>query len=162
LTSIPPTSRSVASLNSHSRKPQPHPMLVILKGSWVRIRFQRFSRQGCQMAHFQTNNPNLGKFWRVLRWKILLYFTPSWSVLQPFSIFCGHLVYLMVTYLVYFSCCGMLYQEKSGNPVSDSIRFARCQFLWRVPTQWANFGHKDWANFRLWAIFYFAYLLRHV
>jgi hypothetical protein len=26
--------------------------------------------------------------------------------------FCGHTVYFMV----YFSCFGMLYQEKSGNP----------------------------------------------
>jgi hypothetical protein len=30
--------------------------------------------QGCQMAYFQTKNPTLGKFWRVLQWKMLVYF----------------------------------------------------------------------------------------
>jgi hypothetical protein len=32
--------------------------------------------QGCQMACFQTKNPNLGKFWRGLYWKMLIYFMP--------------------------------------------------------------------------------------
>jgi hypothetical protein len=26
--------------------------------------------QGCQMVYFQTKNPNLGKFGRVLKWKM--------------------------------------------------------------------------------------------
>jgi hypothetical protein len=30
--------------------------------------------QGCQMVCFQTKNPNLGKFWRALDWKKLIYF----------------------------------------------------------------------------------------
>jgi hypothetical protein len=34
-----------------------------------------------------TKNPNLGKFWRVLQWKILVYF------MTTFGLFCGHLVY---------------------------------------------------------------------
>jgi hypothetical protein len=29
---------------------------------------------GCKMVCFQTKNPNLGKFWRALQWKILVYF----------------------------------------------------------------------------------------
>jgi hypothetical protein len=37
-------------------------------------------KQGCQMAHFQTKNPNYGKIWRALYWKIL-------------STFYGHLEY---------------------------------------------------------------------
>jgi hypothetical protein len=28
--------------------------------------------QGCQMVSFQTKNPNLGGFWRTLKWKMLL------------------------------------------------------------------------------------------
>jgi hypothetical protein len=28
--------------------------------------------QGCQMAYFRTKNSNLGKFWRVLEWKMLV------------------------------------------------------------------------------------------
>jgi hypothetical protein len=30
--------------------------------------------QGCQMVCFQDKNPNLGKFWRVLDWTMLMYF----------------------------------------------------------------------------------------
>jgi hypothetical protein len=35
--------------------------------------------QGCQMVCFRTKNPNLGKFWRVLQWKMLAYFMDTWS-----------------------------------------------------------------------------------
>jgi hypothetical protein len=37
--------------------------------------------QGCQMGCFQAKNPNLGKFKRILLWKILLYFMTIWSSL---------------------------------------------------------------------------------
>jgi hypothetical protein len=30
--------------------------------------------QGCQMVFFQAKNPNLGPFWRALKWKWLVYF----------------------------------------------------------------------------------------
>jgi hypothetical protein len=52
--------------------------------------------QGCQMVYFQTKNP---KFWRVLQWKILVYFTDIRSIFLPLDIFygrvglfCGNLV----------------------------------------------------------------------
>jgi hypothetical protein len=48
--------------------------------------------QGCQMVCFQTKNPNLGKFWWVLRWNLLVYFMDTWSILRSFVIFYGHLV----------------------------------------------------------------------
>jgi hypothetical protein len=92
--------------------------------------------QGCQMAYFQTKNPNVGKIWRALQWRMLAYFMPIWSILRPFGlfyghlvyftaiwyillsfgIFCCHLVYAKVLWYIYFSPFGMLYQEKSGNP----------------------------------------------
>jgi hypothetical protein len=53
---------------------------------------EKSSDQGCQMVSFQTKNPNLGKFWRVLRWKMLVYFMDTWSILRSFVIFNGHLV----------------------------------------------------------------------
>jgi hypothetical protein len=34
----------------------------------------RSPSQGYQMVCFQTQNPKLGKFWRILLWKILVYF----------------------------------------------------------------------------------------
>jgi hypothetical protein len=57
------------------------------------------SDQGCQMVCFQTKNPNLGKFWRVLLWKILVYFYHSvyfkaiWNILWQFGIFFPVLVF---------------------------------------------------------------------
>jgi hypothetical protein len=45
-----------------------------------------------QMVCFQTKNPNLGKFWRVLQWKMMVYFMDTWSNLRSFVIFYGHLV----------------------------------------------------------------------
>jgi hypothetical protein len=74
------------------------------------------SRHGCQMACFQTKNPNLGKFWRVLQYKMFVYFTDIWSILRPFGINCVHSVYFMVIWYI-FSRFGIMYQEKSGNSV---------------------------------------------
>jgi hypothetical protein len=55
----------------------------------------RCPEQGCQMVCFQTKNPNLGKFWRALDWKILAHFMFIWYIISGFGILC---------------------QEKSGNP----------------------------------------------
>jgi hypothetical protein len=68
-------------------------------------------RAGLPDGCFQTKNPNLGKFWRVLLWKILVYFMTIWSmyftllekfgnILWPFSIFYGHLVYFVVIWYI--------------------------------------------------------------
>jgi hypothetical protein len=48
--------------------------------------------QGCKIAYFLTKNPNSGKFWRVLQWKMLVYFIAIKSILWLFGIVCGHLV----------------------------------------------------------------------
>jgi hypothetical protein len=47
----------------------------------------------------------------VLQWKRVVYFTAVWSILRPFGIF-GAIWYI-------FSRFGILYLEKSGNPVED-------------------------------------------
>jgi hypothetical protein len=44
-------------------------------------------KQGCHMAYFQTKNPDLGKFWRVLQWKMFLYYMAICSILWLFGIF---------------------------------------------------------------------------
>jgi hypothetical protein len=72
------------------------------------------------MVYFQTKNPNLGKFWRVLQWKTLLYFMYIGSILQPFGIkLYEHLVYFVVIRYI-FTRFGILYQDKSGNPAGHS------------------------------------------
>jgi hypothetical protein len=67
------------------------------------------------MVCFQAKNPNLGKFKRILLWKILLYFMTIWSSLWPLEIFDGHLIFFVVIWYI-FPRFGILDQEKSGNP----------------------------------------------
>jgi hypothetical protein len=67
------------------------------------------------MVCFQTKNPNLGKFWRVLLRKILVYFMTILSILRPLQILYGHLEYFVVIWYIY-PRFGILDQEKSGNP----------------------------------------------
>jgi hypothetical protein len=67
------------------------------------------------MVCFQTKNPNLGKFWMVMQWKMMVYFMDTWSILQSFVIFYGHLVYFVVIWYI-FTRFGILYQETSGKP----------------------------------------------
>jgi hypothetical protein len=52
--------------------------------------------QGCQMVYFQTKNPNLGKFWSVLQWKMSAHFMAIRSILPRFGIFYGHFIYFVV------------------------------------------------------------------
>jgi hypothetical protein len=71
--------------------------------------------QGCQMVYFQTKNPKLGKSWRFLQSKVLLYFMAIWPTLGLF----GNLMaiwYNLWKVGGFFPRSGMLYQEKSGNP----------------------------------------------
>jgi hypothetical protein len=53
-------------------------------------------KQGCQMVYFQTENPNLGKFWRDLGWKMLMYFMVIWNILLPFGIFVVVIEYILL------------------------------------------------------------------
>jgi hypothetical protein len=57
--------------------------------------------QGCQMVSFQTKNPNLGKFWKALDWKMLIYLMAIWNILQTFGIFYGHLVHFVFIWYIF-------------------------------------------------------------
>jgi hypothetical protein len=73
---------------------------------------------------FKTKNPNFGKFWRVLQWNMLVYFTAIWSILRPFGQFYGHLVYYMAIFVVLwynFSHFGMLYPKDLATLVGLTI-----------------------------------------
>jgi hypothetical protein len=67
------------------------------------------------MVYFQTKNSNVGKFWRDLELKMLV------------CIFYGHLEYFTASQVLgnvvviwyIFPRFGILYQEKSGNPVRE-------------------------------------------
>jgi hypothetical protein len=53
------------------------------------------------MADFLTKNPNMGKFWRDLQWKMLVCFIALRSILGHFGLFCLNLLYLMVIWFWY-------------------------------------------------------------
>jgi hypothetical protein len=64
-------------------------------------------KQGCQMAYFPTKNPDLGKFWRVLQWNMLVYNMSISSILWIFGLFYGYLVYVIVIWYIFpvLVCC---------------------------------------------------------
>jgi hypothetical protein len=71
-------------------------------------------RQGCQMACFQTKNPNFGNFWGYCNERY-------WYILWPFGLSYGHYVFMwpfgvLNGHLVYSFRFGKLCQEKSGIP----------------------------------------------
>jgi hypothetical protein len=72
-------------------------------------------KQGCQMVYFQTKNPNLGRFWRALYWKMTIYFMAIWNISWTFGIFYDHLVHFVFIWYI-LSGFGIMHQEKSGNP----------------------------------------------
>jgi hypothetical protein len=89
-------------------------------------------------VYLQTKNPDLGKFWRALAWKRLVYSKGVWNKLRPFGIFYGHLVILwqfgtFSTVLVY--CV-----EKNLATLYDSYSFNSLRMLFllgeRKYTKW--------------------------
>jgi glycyl-tRNA synthetase alpha subunit len=64
------------------------------------------------MVYFQNKNPNLGKFGRVLQWKILVYFMAIWCILRQFGMFYGHSVHMVIWYT--FPRFGMYVAQKEN------------------------------------------------
>jgi hypothetical protein len=77
------------------------------------------------MVCFETKNSNLGKFWSALDWKMFQYFMAIWNILWRLGIFYDHLVHFEIIWYT-FSGFGIMYQEKSGNPVVESMAARRC------------------------------------
>jgi hypothetical protein len=65
---------------------------------------------------FKTKNPNLGKFLRVLQWKMLKYFMDIGSILQQIGLFYDHLVCFMVIWYMYFSPFWYVAPRKIWHP----------------------------------------------
>jgi hypothetical protein len=61
--------------------------------------------RGCQMVYFHTKNSNLGKFWRVFQWKLLVpIFYDELVYLTAISyifVYCGYLVCFMVIWYIF-------------------------------------------------------------
>jgi hypothetical protein len=52
----------------------------------------RLFQAGLPDGLFSHQNPNLGKLWMALAWKMLAYFMAIWKILRPFGTFYDHLV----------------------------------------------------------------------
>jgi hypothetical protein len=88
-----------------------------------------------RVARWFVFKPNLGKLWRVLQWKMLVYVNNTWSILRSFLKFYGHFVKFVVIWCI-FPRFGILYKEKSGNPghrqllmKKNIITIMKCQGL---------------------------------
>jgi cellulose synthase/poly-beta-1,6-N-acetylglucosamine synthase-like glycosyltransferase len=59
------------------------------------------------MDYFQTKNPDLGKFWRVLQQRVLVYFVVIGQIFRTFGMFGGHLGYFVVIWSIFaiLVCC---------------------------------------------------------
>jgi hypothetical protein len=72
-------------------------------------------KAGLPDGFFSNQIPNVGKFWRALVWKMLIYFMAFWNILQTFWMFYDHLVHFVSTGYI-FSGFGILCQEKIWQP----------------------------------------------
>jgi hypothetical protein len=68
------------------------------------------------MDYFRTKNPNLGKFWRALKWKMLVYFKCIWNIGKSAIWYIVWPIGYLVVFWYIFSRFGILFYEKSGNP----------------------------------------------
>jgi hypothetical protein len=79
------------------------------------------------LAYFRTQNPNLGKFKRILQWKMYILwqfglyygrvvcFVAIWDILRPFGIFYGY-------FGIYFSVL-VCFTKISGNPAFTYVKW---------------------------------------
>jgi hypothetical protein len=82
------------------------------------------------MVCFQTQNPNLGKFWKVLQWEILACLMTIWSILLPFGLFCGN--------FVYFSPLWYFVPRKIWQPCARRLRLHMKRIILLALAAWSS------------------------
>jgi hypothetical protein len=97
------------------------------------------------MVYFQTKNANLGKFWKVLQSNMFVNFTDISSILLPFVIFYGHLIYFEAI-LVYFYSFGMLYQRIWQPWITLSSAYYNDIIWFRTKLSQNSRLHSEWAK----------------
>jgi hypothetical protein len=65
------------------------------------------------MVCFQTKNPNLGKFWIALYWKMLIYFMAICNISMTFGVFKDHTYGTFCVHLVHFFPILVSYTKKN-------------------------------------------------
>jgi hypothetical protein len=91
------------------------------------------------MVYFETKNPTLGKFWRVLQRKMLVHFMTIYCILRPLEIFWGHSVYFVAIWHFppVLECCTMknlatLPQQADDKCWSDTFLTMICFIAQKV------------------------------
>jgi hypothetical protein len=111
----------------------------------MRCPLRHAARAGCQMVCFLTQNPNLGKFWRGLDWKMLIYFLTIWNILPTFGVFYDPLVHFVFIWYI-FPRFGIKYYKKSGNPGANpatTIYNVSTVKMYNTVSSLARFGSKN-------------------
>jgi hypothetical protein len=72
------------------------------------------------MVCFQTKNPNLGTFWRVLQWKILAYFMIIWSILRQYF---RAIWYILWFFGIFFPILVFCTKENLATTEKSQFRF---------------------------------------
>jgi hypothetical protein len=85
-------------------------------------------KQGCQMVCFQTKNTNLGKFWRALYWKMLLYFMVIWNILWTYGIFMA-IWYILCSFGTLYPVLVKCTKKNLASLPSSPIRAIDCKTL---------------------------------
>jgi hypothetical protein len=102
--------------------------------------------KGCQMVYFRTKNPNLGKFWRTLEWKMLVYFMVFWNILRTLGIFYAHLATLcsfgifspVLVYCVKKNLATLQMSQNSQREHSFSFKDSGPKFQWNSICCWSH------------------------
>jgi hypothetical protein len=99
---------------------------------------------GCQIVYFQTKIPNLGKFCKVLKWKMLVWFVAIWYILWPFGVFYG-IWYILWPFGVFYGIwyilwpIGILYVWPFGISYGHLVYFmANWYILWPFSIFYGN------------------------
>jgi hypothetical protein len=116
------------------------------------------------MVYFPTKNPNLGKFWTVLQWKMLVYCVAIRSIFRPFGILYVNLVHFVVIWCIFpvlvyctnknlatlvralFNALGWRIKDKTRSVKEAVSKLPRPsknveQFRKMSKCHWTSFGH---------------------
>jgi hypothetical protein len=66
---------------------------------------------------FKPKNSNLGKFWRVLQWKMLVYLMVIWSILRSFGMAIWYILWLLGIFFPFW----YVVQRKIWQPCTPSV-----------------------------------------
>jgi hypothetical protein len=108
---------------------------------------------------FKPKNPNLGKFWRVLEWHMLIYSDVIRNILRQFGKFCGHLIYYSPFWYV---LPGKIWQPWSQMAKKSDDTFAfnhRCKHFKIVGNIWGHPGFESRQGVMFFRSKYIAMLL---